>query len=160
MLDSVEAINITNIANNDWLNIGTLSCDLRYFGVTALNDLIFIVGGTCTDGSNYYDQTHYIDTTNNIVGVYSDSLSLGVLGMPIIAFDSIIYGYGGNSARSLDTWWSLDMLSVLFSNWLTPHIEPQHCDTFRPTESPTLSPISELSDITNSIYSLIFLSIL
>ena len=117
-VDSVEAINTTNIATETWTAIGSLNCELRLMGVTAVNEMIFIVGGYCRDTSSFSDTVYTIDTVKNNISVYEYSLQIAVAGMPVVEVDYTIYGFGGNirSLTSLDSWMTLNLLCATIPN--------------------------------------------
>lgn len=117
--DSVEAIEITSITTETWQEIGSFSCELSRSGITAVEDVIFIVGGLCWDISTTSSVVYTIDTTTNSLSIYSESLSTDVGSMPIMMIDSIIYGFGGRRYNNgyeeyLDSWTTLKLLRVHF----------------------------------------------
>ena len=111
--DTVEVINISNITNESWYEIGSLSCTLARPGVTTFDDLIFIVGGRCHDISADSDTMYTIDTMTNTIRIYHGSLPFGVNGVAVVAVDHTIYGFGGQTDVNLDSWMTLDLLSNL-----------------------------------------------
>ena len=161
---SVEAINITNILTTNWDQIGSLSCTVNRGGVTAVNDMIFIVGGEC--GSWPYtsdddvpvsiDTVHIINTVTKSIGVYEHTLPYTVETLAIVAVDGTIYGYDGSStARNsvgfgwsttrLDTWVTLQLLSLTLHACFRLFMSLKVVFLCRPTQSPTESPSAELS---------------
>ena len=118
-VDSVEAINTTNIATETWTAIGSLNCELELLGVTAVNEMIFIVGGYCIDTGYGSDTVYTIDTVKNNISVNECSLPIAVAGMHVVVVDYAIYGFGGYigsssySSTYLDSWMTLDLLRVL-----------------------------------------------
>lgn len=111
-VDSVEAINITDITTESWRVIGNLSCELRQFGVTAIDDLIFIVGGYCSDTSSLSDVVYTINTVNHFISIYGETLPNATEGMPVLVISNTIYGFGGWSGSYLDSWTTLTLLCV------------------------------------------------
>ena len=126
--DSFESMNIINITETTWNNIGNLSCELYNFGVIAVDDLIFIIGGYCSIthssillSSQFVTDTVFtIDTDTDTISVYADNLPYGVRGMSVIMVDYMIYGFGGLAGEAgyqlyswTDKWMALGMLRVL-----------------------------------------------
>ena len=122
---SVEIINITNIADDTWNVIGRVpGVDfISKMGVTAVDDVIFIVGGGPTGGS--LDTVYAIDTITYSIGIYGDRLPTGVNGMSVVAAGHTIYGFGGLSY----SWVSFDFLCGLSF---------EECFSYRPTSEPTV----------------------
>ena len=86
--DSVEAINTTKIDTSTWRKIGNLNCGLASFGVTAVDDLIFIVGGYtyCYDNfTRSVDSVYVINTVSNTIAIQNDTLPSRVDSMFVIA---------------------------------------------------------------------------
>ena len=96
--NSVEAINITDIPNETWWEIGHFNYTTLYlFGITAVDELIFIVGGMVkeNDSTKYrIDTTHTINTVTNEISVYPATLPMIREGMPVVAVNRTIYGFG------------------------------------------------------------------
>ena len=123
-VDSVEAINITDITTEKWVVIGNLNCELRKFGVTAVDHLhlIFVAGGYCSDANNsaLSDVVYTIDTVDQSISVYGDTLPYPVEAMPVLAIGNTIYGFGGYSYSGfggfsysiLDSWMTLTLLCL------------------------------------------------
>ena len=111
--ESVEMINITDITTGSWQVVGSVSCQMSSFGITAVDDIIFLVGGYCWDTSARSGIVYTIDTVTNTISVYAESLPFPVNGMSILAIDDMIYGFGGTNGSSLDSWMTLDLLSLL-----------------------------------------------
>ena len=112
--DSVEAINITNSATGTWESIGNFHCDLVYFGLAAADELIFIVGGYCSDTSRDSDIVYTINVVTNSIDTSSETLPFTVYNMPVTAVEGTIYGFGGIllSASGLDSWVKWKLLCV------------------------------------------------
>lgn len=152
--DSVETRNITNYAQNSWQERETLSlyCQLASFGITAVDKLIFIVGGSCTEmyTNTRSDLVVYIDSENmNSIRYYPYRLPYAVSGMSIMLIDDTIYGFGGLDAYNatiLNSWMMLDVLSVHTSLMCILTCDSQvnvdllKSPTMSPTASPTASP--------------------
>ena len=114
--NSVEVINTTDIANETWQEIGTLSCMPVLMGITVVDSTIFVVGGYCRSWSTRSDTVHTIDAVTNNISTYAYSLPIAANGIPVVAIDATIYGFGGQTSGStrLDTWYTLILLSILF----------------------------------------------
>ena len=126
---SVELINTTDIVNENWQineEIGDLSCALVLMGITTVDSTIFVVGGYCSEHSANTDTVYTIDTVTNNMTVYAGSLPARINGMPVVAIDGTIYGFGGwyNSIVVINytiygfsgltnMWFTLNMLSAL-----------------------------------------------
>lgn len=109
--NGVERININDL--DVWTYIGNLDCSLLIFGLTEVNCLIYVIGGSC-DGTDAH--FHVIDTATDSIEIRSESFLFGRHSAPMIAVDGIIYGFGGTSvsqSASLDTWITLDLLRAL-----------------------------------------------
>ena len=113
--DSAEAINTTNIVNATWQLVGALTCP-AFFGITSVDDLIFVIGGYCYDNSTVSRHVQTIDTVTDTISIFEYSLPYGVRSIAVVAIDHTIYGFGGNSGTSfLDSWLTLEMLRVPFA---------------------------------------------
>ena len=111
-VNSVEAVNTTDITNESWEIVGNLSCNRNEFGVTEVNGVIFIVGGRCSE-QTVSDNVQTIDTATNVISVYVDTLPYAVYGMPVVAVEYTIYGFGGkvdDGTTSVDSLLTLDLL--------------------------------------------------
>ena len=145
--NSVEAVNTTDITNENWQIIGNLSCNRTEFGVTEVDGVIYIVGGQCSDGA-VSDNVQTIDTTTNAINVYEHSLPHAVYGMPVMVIDYTIYGFGGYTESSpVDSLLTLDLLRPISITFLplTLYYRFTFVIPNRPTPVPTTSPTEELS---------------
>ena len=106
----MEAINISNIDSASWESTGDLGfgSKLISFGIVAVDNLIYVVGG-----SPDVDTMYIIDTLNK--GVANISTEFLNYGMAVVAVDGIMYAFGGGwSSQSLsnsDRWAVYDLLS-------------------------------------------------
>ena len=114
--NTIENIGITNIESiyNSWRDIGSLECGLSFFGVVAVDELIFVVGGSCYGSTIRLDTVYTIDTVTDSITAHPHALPFGLSGMPIVLVGNIIYGFGGyHGDNMLDSWMTWDQLCTL-----------------------------------------------
>lgn len=174
-VDSVEALNITNVESNGWIVIGNLHCILSDFGITIVDKVIFIVGGWCYYDSQADEKSHVtdivqtIDTATNSIIVYEDRLPVPTYYMPVVAIDYRIYGFGGRVDSvyysgffdSINTWMSLHMFRIFVYTSTCISVELAHqclflratvnSTTESPTSSPSISPTIPTSKFSHVI---------
>ena len=114
----IEAINTTNINDSDWSLMTSFPPRdnsifyLQNFGVVAVDNLIYVIGGCwCSEDTMYIiDTNHY--TVQNI------SMGFSVNAMPAVVVDNIIYGFGGTEvigydAQTLSNWAQYNLLRII-----------------------------------------------
>ena len=118
----MEAISTSNIDDSSWESKGDLDPYLLYIrsvGVVAVDNLIYVIGGSrcCSSGSyvvDHDDTMYIINALNGDVTTISTGLLDQVYGRPVVAVDGIIYGFGGYSdseAETISSWAVYNMLS-------------------------------------------------
>ena len=108
---AVEAINITGLESQSWNEMMTLPQRLVQFGMVAVDDTIYIVGGY-NISSFAMNSVIAIDTAAASYAMYDGVLPYAVYGMPVVLIDDTIYGFGGTDGMSSDSWMTVDMLSI------------------------------------------------
>lgn len=119
VVTSVEAVNITDIENEQWQSIGTISNGVSHTGIAVVDNVIFIIGGQDTSRT-LINKVMTIDTVTGTISEYEDTYPYVVQRMSVIAVDRTIYGIGGVTTDDNGGWpnkakvFSLDMLSALY----------------------------------------------
>ena len=166
-LDSVEIISITEITTKSWQIIDSVPCQLGRFGLTLVDEMIFIVGGYCWDTETYSDSVYTINTREMMISAYSESLPFAVNGMPVVMVDYTIYGFGGyiGSSVRIDSWMTLHMLRIhlflycIFEKVLKTTLFWLKSNDIRTTDNPTTSPTTSPTMLTNKFGANLFLYI-
>ena len=115
--DSVESINVididVDITTAKWYEVGSLDSVIASAAVTAVDELIFVIGGdtSCGDTSSRSNAVYTIDTVTNAVSTYTDSLPSAMIGIGVLQIDHTIYGFGGYDESQRDEWITLRLLS-------------------------------------------------
>ena len=105
----MESIDIEGIDDSVWETRGSLPVtNLISFGVVAVDDYIFVIGGL-RDGIE--NAMYIIDTRNGEVTF--EQMPFSVSGMPVVVVNKTIYGFGGvdSSGQAMSTWAQYDLLS-------------------------------------------------
>ena len=112
----IECIDIEEIDDSEWQIKGSLPVtNLISFGIVAVNDYIFIIGGSRDRVQN---TTYIIDTRDGKVAF--EQMPFSVSGMPVVAVNNTIYGFGGvdSSGQAMSTWAQYDLLSKVANRLL------------------------------------------
>ena len=95
----IETIDITDVYNAQWSVHNDLSFDdnRTQFGLVAMSDIIYVVGGFIGDyDSGYSVNTVYIiDTVSSSITTDVLPFGEGVFGLSMIVVDGTVYGFGG-----------------------------------------------------------------
>lgn len=95
----------------------TLTCDLGNFGITAVDKVIYIIGGWCYDLGNASNTVQTIDTLTGAIS--TEILPSAVTYISAVTVGNTIYGFGGY----ITSWFTLDLLRIT----LLPD-DPRICD--------------------------------
>jgi hypothetical protein len=141
----VEVINTTNIEEAEWEVIGNYTA--YSFGVTAVDGVIYMVGGIVD--VDFIDTVYTIDTATNNVSLHGDELPSALCSMPIVAVDHVIYGFGGRFWSDYkDSWMSYNTLPTPEPT-KSPTAEPTLPPSLNPTAAPSLEPTVPTKDPTS-----------
>eukprot|EP01084_Bolivina_argentea_P117405 208526_1 len=100
-INSIEAINITNIKSQSWQSVGSLTNVAWGHRAILVNENIWVVGGKSSE--NYFDTVHIINPFTFQVTLSPESLAYGVLSPGVTIFNQIIYCFGGEIAANTAT---------------------------------------------------------
>lgn len=111
--DTVEVMDLSSRWRpGKWKETGSLDCALYSFGVIVVEELIFVIGGYCSNMGPYSDRVYTIDTVTYSISVYSYRLPYAVDGMPVMTWNDTIDGFGGwGGSGWLDSWVTLELLT-------------------------------------------------
>eukprot|EP01083_Nonionella_stella_P189956 703631_1 len=130
---SNERIQTTNIAQNTWYFVGSLTSGLKQIRAVPWYDTIYIVGGH--DGSSEHDWVHLVNAKTGAVTLSPDRLPwLCDYAAPIIV-NGILYVFGCAGDE-----WAYYTLPSASSTTKDPTTRPTLNPTQRPTPSPTGQP--------------------
>lgn len=117
-VQQIENMDITSNHDALWVTQGSLPVNLTIFGIVAVHDMIFIVGGYNVDCDTdcAQDTMYIIDTNNGRIDI--QTMGFSVYGMPVVEVDNVIYGFGGLNELgvAMSSWAQYNMLS---DKWLS-----------------------------------------
>lgn len=118
-----ERVNTVDIYSaTEWETMGYIDEKyLRSFGIVAVGDFIYVIGGYLSDCKCVKNIMYIIDTNDG--NVQSVPMNFSVYGMAVVAVNDIIYGFGGAHEYGVATsgWAQYNLLSGLLFGKIQIH---------------------------------------